>query len=109
MVLNNYPSAAQAITQIRPNFYCKGPDYKNHAEDITNKIKSETGLVKYGGKTIYTKDITFSSSSLLNSFSGIYSRKHKSTIDKIKKEYSFNNIKKIIDQMKKLKVLIMEK
>tara|TARA_A100001011_G_C14301043_1_gene840809 strand:- start:201 stop:1751 length:1551 start_codon:yes stop_codon:yes gene_type:complete len=108
VVLNNHPSAVQAITQIRPNFYCKGPDYKNHAEDITNKIKLETGLVrKYGGKTIYTKDITFSSSSLLNSFSGIYSKKHKSTINKIKKKYPFNNIKKIIDQMKKLKVLII--
>ena len=83
VVLNNNPSAVQAIQQIRPNFYCKGPDYKDHTKDITNKIKRETELIKsYGGRTIYTKDITFSSSSLLNSFAGIFSTKHRSTIKK---------------------------
>ena len=108
VVLNNNPSAVQAIQQIRPNFYCKGPDYKDHTKDITNKIKRETELIKsYGGRTIYTKDITFSSSSLLNSFAGIFSTKHRSTIKKIKKNHSFLKIKKKIDQMKDLKILII--
>ena len=75
VVANNWPTAEEIIKIIQPNVYCKGPDYKNHSDDITGKISDEENAVKsIGGKIIYTNDITFSSSSLLNKFGNIYSK-----------------------------------
>ena len=33
--------AISIIEKIKPNFYCKGPDYKKFNDDITNKIKKD--------------------------------------------------------------------
>ena len=63
----NSPSAIEAIKQIKPNYYCKGQEYKNFKNDITKKIKDEIRhLEKNNGKIIYTNEVTFSSSKILN-------------------------------------------
>ena len=38
--------AISIIEKIKPNFYCKGPDYKKFDNDITNKIKKEIKILK---------------------------------------------------------------
>ena len=36
---------------MKPDFYCKGPDYKNFKNDLTGEIKNELkALKKIGGK-----------------------------------------------------------
>ena len=46
VVANKWPTAEEIIKIIQPNVYCKGPDYKNHSDDITGKIKDEEDAVK---------------------------------------------------------------
>ena len=41
VVLSNSQNAVDVIKKIKPNYYCKGPDYKNFKDDITSQIKSE--------------------------------------------------------------------
>ena len=66
---NKWPTAEDTIKIIEPDIYSKGPDYKDHLDDITGKINDEEAAVNFvGGKIVYTDDITFSSSSLLNKF-----------------------------------------
>ena len=36
VALNSSPTAISAIKKIKPNIYCKGPDYKDHKNDIIN-------------------------------------------------------------------------
>ena len=44
------------IKSVKPNYYVKGPDYKNLIQDKTKKIKLEKKAVeKYKGKIIFTK------------------------------------------------------
>ena len=75
VVANKWATAENAIRMIKADFYCKGPDYKNHSDDITGKIKDEEEVVNsVGGKIIYTDDITFSSSNLLNKYGDIHSQ-----------------------------------
>ena len=38
---NEWPIAVETIKVIQPNIYCKGPDYKDHANDLTGKITEE--------------------------------------------------------------------
>ncbi|MCQ8782837.1 PfkB family carbohydrate kinase [Mangrovibrevibacter kandeliae] len=61
------PSAAPAINAIKPAFYVKGGEYVDAKDDITGKITAERELVEHaGGQLVFTDDITFSSSNLLN-------------------------------------------
>ena len=84
--LNTSPTAIVPVQELKPNIYCKGPDYKNHRNDISGQIKNEINMVKkIGGKIIYTNAITFSSSKLLNKYGDIYTDQHKSLINRIKK------------------------
>ncbi len=108
VVANKWPTAEEIIKIIQPNIYCKGPDYKDHLDDITGKIKDEVDTVtSVGGKIMYTDDITFSSSSLLNKFGDLYSKEQESFIRNIVDKFSFEFIKSKVDEIKKLKVLVI--
>ncbi|MCH9671367.1 MAG: adenylyltransferase/cytidyltransferase family protein [Gammaproteobacteria bacterium] len=65
-------SAAPAIRAVKPHFYVKGGEYADAEADITGKISVERDMVEQaGGELVFTEDITFSSSNLLNRhFSG---------------------------------------
>ena len=105
---NNWATAVETVKILKPDVYCKGPDFRNHTDDITGKIVDEEDAVKsVGGVIKYTTDITFSSSNLLNRFGNVYSKPQKSFIEQQKSKYSFDDIKKLIDDLKNTKVLII--
>ena len=105
---NKWPVAVETIKVLQPAIYCKGPDYKNHADDVTGKIDGEEKAVEsVGGKICYTEDATFSSSSLLNKFGDVYSETQKSFIEKMLDGQNIDQIKNSIDNFKNLKVLVI--
>ena len=108
LVLNKFSTAVPVIRELKPNIYCKGKDYKFSKDDITGEIKNEINeLKKSGGKVICTSGVVFSSSKLINRFGSVHSVKQKTIIKKIKKKYSFFEIKKMIENFNKLKVLVI--
>ena len=38
-VMLNKSKTAVNVKQLKPDFYCKGPDYKNFKNDLTGEIK----------------------------------------------------------------------
>ncbi|MDD2707161.1 MAG: PfkB family carbohydrate kinase [Verrucomicrobiae bacterium] len=69
VAVNRWPTAVETIKLLRPDFYVKGPDYKEVSKDVTGGIVAEREAVKsVGGEIRFTEDVTFSSSSLLNRF-----------------------------------------
>ena len=108
VVANKWPTAEEIIKILKPNIYCKGPDYKNHTDDITGKISNEEEAIKsIGGKIIYTDDITFSSSNLLNRFGDLYTQTQETLIHNILRKNSIESINTKLLEIKKLKVLII--
>ena len=108
VVANKWPTAEEIIKIIQPNVYCKGPDYKDHLDDITGKIKDEVDtVISVGGKIMYTDDITFSSSSLLNKFGNLYSKEQELFIRNMVDKFSFEFIKSKVEEINKLKVLVI--
>jgi len=105
---NEWPIAVDTIKMILPDIYCKGPDYKDHKDDVTGKIDDEEKAVKsVGGKIMYTADITFSSSNLLNKFGDVYNKSQKSFIETKLKGGNFEEIKIKIDELQNLNVLVV--
>ena len=108
VIANKWPTAENAIQMIKADFYCKGPDYKDHSDDITGKIKDEEVAVNsVEGKIIYTDDITFSSSNLLNKYGDIHSQEQESFIRGISDHYDFDAINLKLDKIFDLKVLVI--
>ena len=65
VIINKDFTASKIIKLLKPNIYCKGPDYKDNKQDTTGEIKNEISAIKsIGGKIIYTTSSTFSSSNL---------------------------------------------
>ena len=108
VAINNTPTAVNLIKIFKPNFYCKGKDYKDFKKDITGEIKNELKeLKKFKGKLIITEELTFSSSRLINKSTNFFSTRQKKTLKKINKKFDFNSIKKNIDNFNKLKILVI--
>lgn len=104
----NSPSAIEAIKQLKPNFYSKGKEYKNLNKDITNKIKSEISeLKRHNGKIVYTDDVTFSSSKILNDLEVLLNSQQLKEVRNIKKNENYNTILQKFEKLKKLKVLVI--
>ncbi len=73
VAVSPYPSAEKVIEALRPSVYVKGSDYANAEDDVTDKIRDECEMVeKYGGRVVFTEDITFSSSSLINEYMNVF-------------------------------------
>ena len=81
IVVSDSQNGEKIIEKIKPDFYVKGPDYKNNKKDITGNIYKEINVVKkFGGKIIYTKDETLSSSNLLNDNFNNLNEKQKTSV-----------------------------
>ncbi|MBE3092258.1 MAG: adenylyltransferase/cytidyltransferase family protein [Actinobacteria bacterium] len=104
----DFPTAVEAIKILKPDFYVKGSDYKDKSKDFTGMINDEEEAVSsIGGKLIYTDDITFSSSSLINNFLDVYPPEIISYLKSIREKYTIDDISDKINSLKKLKVIVI--
>ena len=108
VVLNENETARFMIQQIKPHIYCKGKEYKNSEKDITKNILIEKSEVKkYGGKIVFSDDIIFSSSKLINENFDIYSSEQNNTVQKIRKNFTIDDIVSCFEKISKLKILVL--
>ena len=104
---SNSQDAISIIEKIKPNIYCKGPDYKNFNHDITNKIKEEIKILKkFGGKFKVTDDQTYSSSKIINMLNKGATLNEKFLL-KINKNFTKEKINKAIESFNNLKYLLI--
>src|SRR3989338_1309482 len=108
VIINHWPTAVEAIQLIKPFIYAKGDEYKNSENDITGKIDIEAETVRAaGGKILFTSEVTFSSSSLLNEFFSPFSKETISYLNDFKTKYNFQEISSYLEKSKKLRVLLI--
>ena len=102
------PTATECIKVLKPNFYAKGMDYKQKEKDITGKIYDEEEAVKsVGGQLIFTDDINFSSSQIINNYMDAYPPKTLKYLKAFKKRYTTNLIVDQLHALKNLNVLVI--
>ncbi len=108
-MLNKSKTAVNIIKQLKPDFYCKGPDYKNFKDDLTGEIKNELRALKQvGGKFHITNTPTYSSSNLLNSNYNTYSKNIRNNLKKIKIKFNKKyHLEKELKKIQSKKVVII--
>ena len=105
---NEWSTAVATIKKIKPDIYFKGPDYKDNDDDVTGMIKEESRAIEsVGGQILYSTDIAFSSSSILNRYTDLYSEEQKSFISAIRKAISPTDVKTVVESLTDLKVLVI--
>lgn len=103
-------SAIEAIHVIRPDVYVKGPDYKHRKPNpnIPRKLGAEEAAVaSHGGKLVFTDDILFSSSHLINNFFNDYPPKTKTYLEFFRQKYSGDKIIDTLSSLRDKKILVI--
>jgi rfaE bifunctional protein nucleotidyltransferase chain/domain len=108
VAINKWPTAVETIKIIKPDFYVKGPDYKDQTKDLTNNIGlEEEAVYAVGGKPYITDDITFSSSKLINAHFSQLSDKVQRYLEELKHKHSAEDVIKHIEALSDLKILVI--
>ncbi len=101
------PSAISCIAAVKPDIYVKGREYDIHA-DITGKMELEVQAVEdIGGQVIYTDDITFSSSNLINSYLDVMDEPLRAYVNAFKANGKSTKIDDCMKAVSELKVLVL--
>jgi len=106
--ISEEPSAESILQIIKPDVYVKGGDYKDAADDVTGRIISEQQIVEmYGGKIVFTDEISFSSSTLLSQHMGIYEPTLQQYLTRMRAENKLEDIIGSLDRLKDTRVLFV--
>lgn len=108
VIINNWPTAIEAIHYIKPYYYVKGGEYKDSTQDVTGKILDEQHAVEtLGGQIHFTDEITFSSSTLLNQFYSNRSMEVSNYLESFKRKFSIFDVLGAISALQNLKILVI--
>lgn len=106
--INHEPTAASVLRALQPDVYVKGSDYANAEDDVTGGITAERGIVEaHGGRLVFTDDITFSSSSLINRYLGVYNTELSSFLDGMRSRNVLPQILEMLEAIKDYRVLLV--
>ncbi len=108
VIINKDFTPIKMIKKLKPDYYFKGKDYIDFSKDLTGNIKIEKKEVeKFGGKIIFTKSKTRSSSSILNNDFNVLGDDVKNIIKTIDKKKIINFLKEKINIKINKKILIL--
>jgi rfaE bifunctional protein nucleotidyltransferase chain/domain len=108
VAINKWPSAVEMLKIVQPSVYAKGPDYKDHGQDLSGKIDDEEAAVcSTGGSIYYTEDITFSSSSLINRHLSSHSQEVNDYLTAMRGTFTPSQIHRALDGLRKMRVLVV--
>jgi len=108
VALNKWNTIVKTMELLKPDFYVKGKEYSDSAEDFTSTIILEGDAVrKIGGELRFTDEITFSSSSIINERFDVLSKDAKDYIKKLKTNFGSKDIINALKDLNDINVLIV--
>lgn len=108
VILSEGYTVDDIIEVLEPDLYVKGQEYAKAEDDLTGMIDSEIELVrKHGGEIAYTTGQVFSSTKLINHALPALTNEVKEYMERFHKEYNFNEIKRYVDKIQDMKVLVI--
>ena len=106
--INDNPTAENVLEAVRPSIYVKGSDYANSEDDVTGGIIHERAMVeRHGGRLVFTNEVTFSSSSLVNKHLDIYDPPLRDFLDRHRQQDSLNELFRNLEKIKDFKILMI--
>ena len=108
VAVNKWPTAVEAIALLKPDVYAKGSDYRDASADHTGGITRERNAVEsHGGKLVFTDEITFSSSTLLNQHMPTFSTEVSEYLEGFRRKYPIDYVTGLVKKASTLKALVI--
>lgn len=108
VAVNHAATAVNVIEAVQPTVYVKGPDYVSADKDVTGGIIAERSAVEAGGgRIVFTDDITFSSSELINRFLGVYDAELHAYLEEARERNLLPRLLDALEAVKDFKVLLV--
>jgi rfaE bifunctional protein nucleotidyltransferase chain/domain len=102
------PSALPSIRAVKPDFFVKGGEYFDPTKDITGKIVIEKELVEsFGGELVFTRDITFSSSNLLNKFFTFQDEAARDYLEKMRRSDLEREVMRLLARIENMRFVVV--
>jgi len=108
VVVVPHPGADEAIRCIQPSIYCKGKEYQNALHNIDGSVQSERSVVEsLGGQLRFAGGVKYSSTKLLNRHFDHLGVSVRTFCQALSEKFSRTAFASAIDDLSKLKVLVM--
>ena len=108
VALNKWPTAVEAIDLLRPDYFVKGCEYQESEKDVTGGIAREEAAIKsVGGSLVFTDDITFSSSNLINRYLPVLPKSTTDYLQQFSARYRSADVFPYLERARSLKVLVV--
>lgn len=108
VAINKWSTAVEAIQLVRPDIYAKGPDYADPGKDLTGGISKEEEAVRAaGGSLRFTRDITFSSSHLINRTFSLLGPEADEFLTRFRQRHSASEVISRIEGLRRMRVLVV--
>jgi len=108
VAINQWPTAESTLRLLRPDYYVKGADFKNVENDPTGKLSLEQNVAdRIGTKLVFTDDVVYSSSNLINKHLDIYPQELAEYLSLLRQRHNLADVLAFLDEMSDLKVLVV--
>lgn len=108
VAVSEAPTAMAILDAVRPSVYVKGSDYANADDDVTGGIVDERRAVEsHGGRLVFTDDITFSSSQLINRYLGVYDSELHAYLETAREKNILPRLLQLLEKIDGYRVLLV--
>jgi rfaE bifunctional protein kinase chain/domain/rfaE bifunctional protein nucleotidyltransferase chain/domain len=108
VAINEWPVAVNTIELLKPSFYVKGREYGEAEKDHTGGIILEENAVRsVGGELVFTDDITFSSSNLINENFSSFPKSVREYLREFSQSHGADIVTKYLNGARDLRVLVV--
>ena len=108
VVISPEATALTILEIVRPDSYVKGTDYADPADDPTGNIAREREVVeRHGGQMVFTDEIVFSSSNLVNRFMPQHPPAVLTSLAELRETYGIEEILHYLDLIADLRVVVV--
>ena len=108
VAVNNTPTAETVLRAVKPSVYVKGSDYENPEADVSGGIARERkALEDHDGRLVFTHDITFSSSSLINRYLDVYDPPLRDYLESFRAKTTIDDLLALLQSVRNYRVLMV--
>jgi rfaE bifunctional protein nucleotidyltransferase chain/domain len=107
VAINEWPTAVDTIRLLRPHLFAKGSEFRNLQDTIGHVSKEGEAIREIGGEIVFTEDIVYSSSALINQYMSQYSDQVRDFLADFAARYTAEQVLAPLRAAENLKVLIV--
>ncbi len=107
VAINRWPTAVEPIQLLQPDVFVKGSEFKDLNDTIGHVSHEAEAVQAVGGRIVFTEDVVFSSSALINSYLSQQPNHVREYLTKYASRYTAEATLAALRRAEKLRVLVI--